>query len=466
MNLICTLTLVGLLAVVAGAQKPNGHQSAAEISVRPRLDQLCVLHKHAPEVTEKSEIISMIKMLKNTEINIDCPIGVRNAILALEPVIALENVCSEEAADILVDFWQLYGKKKSSGRKHLPKQLRKFFLGFGAQASKLCKKVMLSELEKATQEHGITQKDLDILAVPLRNNLNKIFGSEIRLDNLLAVMKGRKDSGEAAREKVNVAMEPKQKVYFDLMQEKCANKFKPIYDNVIAPVVRLIAIGINYEGDSIERQMSALKQSQLFKDWFAVVLGCEGNSRHRAVVVPKEKLDSKGNTQMITFLDDDDLAELKKNTDLSSFDESAIKVQTIDYKISEPVSVENLVIDQTDAGLIDSISNHKLRMSQVNKFQMRMIKKFPELLKIYADQKAIKFGRSKTGKKLKKFGGSERLFKWLIVLGGQATIGGIITAMVFGIGATSGIATVGIFFIGAIICVIILMFIGSTLYMK
>lgn len=380
MNSIHVWALMGLGLLSCALADPN-----------ELVGKYCRLDKKAPGLKKLSDAKPIIELLKEQS-SIECPTEVRAAILALEPVISLESVCSAAAADAIVDFWAKYIFRKSKAKAHLPKQLRRLFLGFGLQVSKVCKQTTVEKLDEATREHKVTQQDVHVVSRHLRESkkIEKIFGKHPKIEDLMIVVRtnaNRNAKGER-EPRIKVNMPPKHKKYFELIQERCLNKFKPIYDSLVLPIVRLAAIGLNYRGESVANFDSFMSDSH--PEWFDVILACEPVARHEAVLIPANKLDADGNKAVITFLDEQDLAELREKTGLTLSDDDAKIEELADYKFE--AKLDDLIVDEEDAVLIDLIDHYGKGFAAATKLRMSLIRRFPSIMKLMVKNKSVQFG--------------------------------------------------------------------------
>lgn len=381
MNAIYALAFMGLALLGGVAADAN----------KATLEELCLLEKSGPAITSLSEVSSLIQLLIDDQ-SVQCPAEVKAAILALKPIVELESVCSEEAADVIVDFWTKYVQKSSKIRSNLPKPLKKFYLGLGFQVSKVCKLAMIGELSKASAEQTITEKDFEIVTRSMKKSgkLRDIFGLKPKLESLAVVVRAdasRNEKGQPERRTV-VSMPPLHRTYFELVQKRCVNKFKPIYDTLISPVLRLAAIGFNYKDPLVSEKIDSFRATQMFDVWFTVVAVCEPFSKHEAVTIPAQKLDRMGNTAMVTVLDEEDIAELEKVTGLT-LEESQL-VEPLDYKVE--VRVNDLVVDSSDKHLTKLLRWYGKGLSEMTKLRMRLIGRIPSILKLALKDNSVQFG--------------------------------------------------------------------------
>lgn len=406
MRSLCVLILVALVG-------------AAVADPKQTLEELCRLKqkKGAAQVARLSEVRAMIELLKTNGQDVDCPEDVKVAVMALEPLIELESVCSEAAADAITGFWARYVDKRSAERASLPRPLRKFFVGLGLQVSKKCKSILVSELDKATSEKQISETDFHVVTRHIKENkrLRKIFGKKPRLEELMMIVRTytNKDADGQQEQRTLVNMPPKSKKYFELMQERCLNKFKPIYDTLISPIVRLASIGLNY----YEQSLDAFKLSPTYLEWFNVILACEPSVNYEAVLIPAEKLDANGNAAMVTFLDAEDLAELRDKTGLT-LDEPAI-TEPVDYRTE--ASIDDLVVDGADTKLTKLIDGYGGQLKDAIAYRCRLFARLPSILKLLYQNDLLRLGLQHPTKKghekqLTKFGATKLTRRKLLAL--------------------------------------------------
>lgn len=423
MNPIYALALLSL-ALLGGAAADGG---------RDTLAKLCSLDKKAPDVTKLSEVREMIGLLKN-DASVECPPTVKAAILALEPVIESESVCSEKAVDEIVDFWAEYVDKKSASKKHLPKKLKRFFISFGLQVSKKCKLTLVEHLKRATDEQGISQADITTVTQHLKagNRITDIFGEKPAIEGLLFVTRVDNARTNAAKLKKKtrgkISMPPKEKKYFELLRERCVYKFKPIYDTLLAPIARLSSIGLTYMGESVGA-FESFRGDPLYLDWFAAVIACEPALNTDAVLVPAEKLTADGNKAIVTVLDDDDIAELREKTGLTLEEEPIVEMT--DYKVA--AQLDDLVLDNNDQKLVSSISGYGKGLQHATQVRISLVRRMPKIVK-HALKSGAGFGLKPTAvskKGLAKFGMSVGGKRFVITVLGLLAVAGVFTGMAF-----------------------------------
>lgn len=381
--------------------------AATEIDHRQLLEQLCRMEANAPRVTKLTDVGALISVL-HTDPSVRCPLDIAEAILGLEPVIELTSVCSERAADLIVDYWAKYINDKSELSQRVPHSLRSLFIAYGLQASKLCKITMMNELQRATLQMRITEQDVQLVTRSLVQDKNfmKLFGSDPQLDALMMSVRTDSASASAIRDEIaersRISLPPEYRDLFVRMQQTCQHKFKPVYGSLISPIVRLASIGLDYRGDSVVSAMYSFRRQRIYSDWFNVVFACESMGWHVPIDVPVA-----GGAAVaaelgapVSVLDPEDLAELQARTGVNLDDGAAAAaaaaammaaVGPADYAVE--VRMYNQVIDLSDLSLMESISRYGQGMEETTKSRMRMVKKLPSMLKsMFKSSKKVRFG--------------------------------------------------------------------------
>lgn len=377
--------ILALIGVALGCELGDANTETS----KDMLQQLCSLKKSAPAVYKISETASMEHLLNFGRwwLRVECDANVTKAIMSLRRIVKFKNVCSQESADAIINFWETYVKNKAKLRKHLPQQLKKFFIAYGMQVSKVCKTAMIEQLDKATNERDVTETDFNLVTEDVRKRINYYIGDDWRLMNLLLVVQREKSSKKQNDEIATVNMDPLRQELYTRIRERCLKKFKPVYHDLITPIVRLAAVGFNYNGKSMKKQMKAFESEKNYRDWFAAVVSCEIVLRIDVVTIPKQVEESDGTIKQITVLDEDDLKELESK---------GLAREEGELELAPPylvkASVDNLVLDNSDADLTYSMRKYKSFLSEVNKFHIRMMKKAAKSARNIIDPRLIKWG--------------------------------------------------------------------------
>lgn len=432
MNLIfifaCLLSLAVLGSV--GANSESGTS----------LKKLCRDDKRAPEITRISQVISIIDALRRSG-NAECPAAVQIAFESLEPLIYSEDVCSKETTDAIVDYWARFidGPEK----KNVPLHLKRFFIGFGLQASKVCKEALVSQLSRVEAEKRITREDFNAVTKEIKESgqVRALFGDHIELESLMFLAFDDKKNQEPEV----LSLEPKQKRYFDYMRERCSNMFKPIYDTLILPPARLASIGFDYKGPSFVGDLWSFTDTLQFHTWVNVIFACEPAVRFQTTIAPVVKQDADGNKAMVTVLDDDDIAELERSMGVNLQEGPVANTEQVEYKTW--ARLDDQIIVYEDAYLSSSISGYGHRLKELAKSRAKLVKSFVSLLKFAKKNKLFRVGlrtNSMTKTKHSKFGSSflgrlsrNMFFRLLVV---AATVTFFILAATTPIGAPMWIA--------------------------
>lgn len=310
--------------------------------VRPWLRQLCHFEKDARQIPRITLVQTFIYLLEEgASTSADGPLcdeNVAEAIKRLKPVLEPVNkyACSPQTIDAIVSYWNDYISADAKLKQFVPEQVERFFNAYVLQVSYRCKQILIGELRAVTrdEEFGPTQTDWIIVSNRVLDMIPPT--ADIRLENLIGVVQNSTSKGN---EKTRVEMNLLAQDSLDRLLDRCEKKFKPIYDVLITPIIRLAAIGINYESPSISTLMRMFEKDRFYRSWFAAVLNCEASS----AIVP---VDEKG--------------------EQSSWYSADAFAKDIEYKypriITTPNShqikfyINNLVLNENDAYLMKTLS--------------------------------------------------------------------------------------------------------------
>lgn len=157
-----------------------------------------------------------------------------------------------------------------------PDAVRQFFISLCFQISAECKISMINSLENDTREL-ISEPDYDIIQLLERSGVTLLdtetevsdFDDIVLLDDLQNSLEGPQETPSKLLIKVK-----SNRIINDLIRT-CRNKFKPIYDKLIMPLIKLSNLGFNYQGELLARELEELKHNVLVKRWYNIVQTCE-----------------------------------------------------------------------------------------------------------------------------------------------------------------------------------------------
>lgn len=213
-----------------------------------------------------------------------------------------------------------------------PAAIRQFFLAYTLQISGLCKKAMLANLEYAHKSGDIKRDENSILSLlthtsALRNLMMKDL-EKTDFDNVLYMpeLEGVSDELElsdlkAASKKVYMQTSVTEGSALYALMMDCKNNLRPIYLNLVMPVIKLSKLGYDYLGGELSKDERAELYSIDMKTWLSIVHICEMFHGFLEVREEADKLarrhdldDSKLDNELSLADSDDSLKHTQNNT--------------------------------------------------------------------------------------------------------------------------------------------------------
>lgn len=341
---ICILFAVG---ACREARQPNKQPSSLFQSIRltnvSQLEDILHFDREQENTTSNfaesnlESIISLIHLVKN-ESN--------------------ESLCSQEKAEEISDYYERYGLN------HLQADVRNLFLAYGQRVSGHCTRLLMDELTAVGGSDLLSQEDFDQIDRWTDENspVARLFGKPGEHENpvvsryLIKIMKAKKravrkvEEQNEERDKL-LYMQTSTNGTFASIQSICRRKFKPIYDQLIVPLVTLSSIGFNYRDDSM---LDLENTDPKVLQWARIVFMCEALDGVVFFETPNEP-----NTTKIRLLTREEVESVEG---LKVFSENEEKNQ-IKYaskaKSSNTTHFGDQILDPNDEKLIRAIKRHR-----------------------------------------------------------------------------------------------------------
>lgn len=166
----------------------------------------------------------------------------------------------------------------------IPIAVRHFFLAYALQVSHLCKRNLALNLKEDT-ERLLTEEEQSIMmlfdrSTPVGQALVKGF-KELDFDNVLYM----KELDGVANRPTNDEFDGERKQHLKTtathdssvyaMALACKNKFKPIYDKLVMPIVKLSKLGYDYRGKEFDQKEKHALSGNNMQIWLGIVHVCE-----------------------------------------------------------------------------------------------------------------------------------------------------------------------------------------------
>lgn len=174
-----------------------------------------------------------------------------------------------------------------------PIAVRHFFLAFGLQLSSQCKRNLLQNLE-TDERKFLTADDFAVLMLfdketpvgeLLSGDMERIdFDSALYLPQL----EGERAEFSRLKQEQTVHLKTSASLDSSLFQlvTACQTKFKPIYDKLLMPVIKLSKLGYDYQGEGLSEPERAQLLGSKVKSWLGIVHVCE--IFHKVVVISRQ----------------------------------------------------------------------------------------------------------------------------------------------------------------------------------
>lgn len=369
------------------------------------LQKLC--NKERVALTKISEVLSVIEELKKTiyvEIKeSSCPIEVRQAIQEAGKVIEEnEDVCSREKTDLIYNFHLRYisSEQRDNLRKHLPKSLKIFMIGYGLRVSSICKRNMINNLISDTHallgEHDFQL--MNSFTDDKQGILSKMNGKPQDFDDILLAsdllnMKqdlddGKKEDGNQVNEYEKIFVKAKTGPAVRKMKLACQNRYKPFYEKLILPLVRLADVGYNYKGEDMAKELAEIKSNPEIGKWYSLVYFCE--ILLTVEVVENEsssKLDKSvaNDEQIVDILSVDEAKEMRRVlTRITSQDIVPKGLEKVEYSLKDKnIPLDDLILNKEDGNFSSQVDKFDTSLSVFHRIRHQFFSKTCKVIKEY-----------------------------------------------------------------------------------
>lgn len=342
-----TLSIAQTLAWVYKAPKVIDSEVVSSENIKSIAQEVCS-GSQEKQISRISSIIKLVDYFDNLsqtadEELADCGQRYNNSLHDLRDVIKAseDNVCSDEKLSLIEDFHHKYISTVAqdvSNRETNPDTsviLKLFFMNYAMEVSDICKKSLINNLEwdlkdKFSEDDYKFGGDtcLDMITKAFTRLFKPVdsvkdYDDVLLVNDLIQSSIFSMNSAEIADEGLNpengepvrLLIKAKNVKQIKMMQEKCHYKFKPIYEKLILPIVRLSDIGYTYNGQQFQKELEELRENKMVKRWYSITQLCE-------LILPiqffqDESLGSK-ETVLITKEEAEQLSSLKQTEKIDS----------------------------------------------------------------------------------------------------------------------------------------------------
>lgn len=302
-NMNWVLLVICALAALTSADKAPALLEQIDGSIEEIAKTVCderqnVKHQIGRISTIRS-LADFMNLKKDGEFK-SCTDEYLDSINRLKDVVSVsnENVCSDPKLSLLENFHHDYiatNEDDPSKKPKIPKLLATFFMHYAIQVGITCRVNVIENLDLdmeyfydtnspvGGQEryfekllNGIVAKFTPLSSI--QNSGDVILVWDLIEDSPMAkeypmIMEPETDSQTG--EPVRLLVKTKYTNYVSFMKEQCRTKFRPVYEKLILPMVRISKLGYSVLVPQYERKLSLLSTDFTVKRWYGVTQFCE-----------------------------------------------------------------------------------------------------------------------------------------------------------------------------------------------
>lgn len=252
---------------------------------RDLYDQLCQDKEF--DLSKISEVKSLVEFAKTpSALSVGCDAEIKEAILDLEEPLQItdvDNHCTPELVNSITGYIGKHIKAQDPTEetpepvppKHMPKTLKRFFIGYSLIISKICKLGMVRLLMHDSKEF-VDKYDLREITRWTDGgdvSSNLFMSRAINYDDMFLVGNAICDSGIQTCNQIYVQTEHWKQLRG--IRATCHRVLKPFYGQLILPIVRLANFGIDYHDSEVDDKLDDLRENPKLQSWYKIVFLCE-----------------------------------------------------------------------------------------------------------------------------------------------------------------------------------------------
>lgn len=199
----------------------------------------------------------------------------------------LKDICSEKAYWPIRNFHTTFispytpevttDDLKEALKQHnlapIPESIRRFFILFAKQTNASCRRNLVARLDELVGDE-ISDEDYELMK-SIKDEGNRLFGPEYakmnyKIDKLQLEMRRPEDDDEDSWLHVQVKFGDVLKK----IQDACQAKFRPVYEELFSPVIRLANLGYHDISNTMHENKLLLKDKN-FNRWVDIIETCE-----------------------------------------------------------------------------------------------------------------------------------------------------------------------------------------------
>lgn len=173
----------------------------------------------------------------------------------------------------------------------IPIALQQFFKAWALQVSGLCKMSFVENVLRAQQEM-LNEQDMHLLEMVDNKQVESSIGksakedeSPLTFDHLVYMpdLEGERESGDQQLLETTTILDLRDNEKADKFMHACKYRFRPIYSQLVLPLVKLSKLGYDYVGKGIDRIRDKLSRDLHLKRWMRTTALCEAHGKYDLV---------------------------------------------------------------------------------------------------------------------------------------------------------------------------------------
>lgn len=189
-----------------------------------------------------------------------------------------ENVCEDEKIRLIESYHHKYiptHVQSNDNKSTLSKLLEVFFFNYVSEINEICHKSLIDKIN----EDSATNKHMELLDERTLNKTITFFGSNSDIhdyDDIMLIwdlIKGASVMLEQKPEVMRFKLKDPSNIW--LLQDKCAQQFKPVYSKLVLPIVRLADLGYSLPKDKYKRELKDLKSNRTVRRLYSLTQLCD-----------------------------------------------------------------------------------------------------------------------------------------------------------------------------------------------
>lgn len=337
-------------------------------------------------LTRLSQVRALVHSLNQTTTNGNqCPASIREALVELDRVANENNddVCSPEKVEQIRDYYLKYVDMQAN--QTVPTAIKTFFLGLGLKVSGTCKKNMINSL-MLDARHILNEQDYAIINKWTDDNsfISKIMNEPSDYDDIILtrdfdlLFYGNQGEQTQSNERQTdkIFLQTATGATIRQIQTVCGRRFGPIYDRLLMPIVALSNIGLNYQGEELERELQEMSVNKEVHQWYRIVYLCDALASIVIVETPEDRAKVEGlDKRLVRVLTQEEAAALKWAPAEEEQVDKDERIEQVVYRPEHVNKIDDLVVDYSDASLINLIKRFAVHKSESDRIRAKIVRK-------------------------------------------------------------------------------------------